>query len=254
MRSRASGTRGGRPGPRRRPKAAHRRRARARCQWSRVSGRTGKRHHSARGTHRLSAASTSRSAGPQRVRRTWRRSTRSSCRSAKNSIACARFTAAPGSSRSASQRTTAYASARSMGGGYAPRDSWQAVYLNPTGWCKGCGCWPWPSGCAPPPACTSTSQANYEAGPLDQRYTATWESLPAAARWWAAASMTVGPAPPIAPGVLGQAALALLLSTARHPALARPGAAAGGVGCDHLPPPGTAVTIAIRTSVRACRR
>ena len=63
--------------------------------------------------------------------------------------------------------------------------------------------------------------ANYEAGPLDQRYTATWATLPAAARWWAAASLEVGPAPPVAPGVLAQAALALLLATARHPALAR---------------------------------
>jgi hypothetical protein len=39
------------------------------------------------------------------------------------------------------------------------------------------------------------------------------------ARWWAALSKTVGPAPPIAPGVLAQASLALLLSTIRHPAL-----------------------------------
>jgi hypothetical protein len=62
---------------------------------------------------------------------------------------------------------------------------------------------------------------NYEAGPLDYRYTATWAALPAAARWWAAASKTVGPAPPIAPAVLAQAALGLLFATARHPALAR---------------------------------
>jgi hypothetical protein len=47
--SRASGARGGRPGPRRLPKAAHSRRTSARCQRSSVSGRTGKRCHSAPG-------------------------------------------------------------------------------------------------------------------------------------------------------------------------------------------------------------
>jgi hypothetical protein len=82
--------------------------------------------------------------------------------------------------------------------------------------------------------------ANYEAGPLDQRYTATWDALPLATRWWAALTMTLGPAPPIAPGVLAQAALGLLFATLRHPALgpgrpcaaaarpSRPGGFAGG--------------------------
>ena len=50
-----SGASGGRPGPRRRPKAAHFRRTSSRCQRSSVSGRTGKRPHSARGRQRLSA-------------------------------------------------------------------------------------------------------------------------------------------------------------------------------------------------------
>jgi hypothetical protein len=63
-------------------------------------------------------------------------------------------------------------------------------------------------------------EENYQSGPLDQRYTSTWDTMPAAARWWAALSKTVGPAPPVAPGVLAQAALGLLFATARHPALA----------------------------------
>ena len=61
--------------------------------------------------------------------------------------------------------------------------------------------------------------ANYDAGPLDQRYTTTWDTLPLATRWWAALTLTVGPAPPIAPGVLAQATLGLLFATVRHPAL-----------------------------------
>jgi hypothetical protein len=63
-------------------------------------------------------------------------------------------------------------------------------------------------------------EENYQAGLLDQRYTTTWDSMPVAARWWAAISKTVGPAPPVAPGVLAQAALGLLFATVRHPALA----------------------------------
>lgn len=62
-------------------------------------------------------------------------------------------------------------------------------------------------------------EENYQSGPLDQRYTSTWDTMPAAARWWAAVSKTVGPAPPVAPGVLAQAALGLLFATVRHPAL-----------------------------------
>lgn len=64
--------------------------------------------------------------------------------------------------------------------------------------------------------------ANYDAGPLDRRYSATWEGMPEAARWWLAAHKGVGPSPPLAPGALAQAGLCLLLATVRHPALARP--------------------------------
>jgi hypothetical protein len=54
---------------------------------------------------------------------------------------------------------------------------------------------------------------NYESGALDAAYGQEWESLPVPQRWWYALTKTVGPAPPLAPGVLGQAALLLLLAT-----------------------------------------
>jgi hypothetical protein len=62
---------------------------------------------------------------------------------------------------------------------------------------------------------------NYNAGALDQRYAATWESLPQIQRWWYAATKTVGPAPTLAPGVLGQTALLLLLATVARPSRRR---------------------------------
>jgi hypothetical protein len=64
---------------------------------------------------------------------------------------------------------------------------------------------------------------NYDAGALDQRYADAWDSLPMLQRWWYAATKTVGPAPTLAPGVLGQVALLLLLATLapRHPAVDR---------------------------------
>ncbi|WP_231509142.1 hypothetical protein [Streptosporangium roseum] len=55
--------------------------------------------------------------------------------------------------------------------------------------------------------------ANYEAGFLDQRYAGTWETLPVLSRWWYALTKSVGPAPPLAPGMLAQTAFLLLLST-----------------------------------------
>ena len=36
---------------------------------------------------------------------------------------------------------------------------------------------------------------NYSAGPLDQRFADTWETLPSAQQWWYAVTKTVGPAP-----------------------------------------------------------
>jgi hypothetical protein len=58
---------------------------------------------------------------------------------------------------------------------------------------------------------------NYDAGALDQRYAETWDSLPVLQRWWYATTKTVGPAPTLAPGVLGQTALLLLLATLNGP-------------------------------------
>ncbi|MEU0568979.1 hypothetical protein ABZ297_26885 [Nonomuraea sp. NPDC005983] len=55
--------------------------------------------------------------------------------------------------------------------------------------------------------------ANYDAGLLDQRYAATWETLSPLTRWWYAVSKSVGAAPPLAPGMLAQSALLLLLTT-----------------------------------------
>jgi hypothetical protein len=54
---------------------------------------------------------------------------------------------------------------------------------------------------------------NYNSGPLDQRYADTWDTLPLVERWWYATTKTVGPAPTLAPGVLGQSALLLFLAT-----------------------------------------
>lgn len=60
---------------------------------------------------------------------------------------------------------------------------------------------------------------NYEAGPLDRRYAATWETTPEWQRWAMAATDTVGPAPSLAPTALSFVALTLLLGTIGHRAL-----------------------------------
>ena len=64
-------------------------------------------------------------------------------------------------------------------------------------------------------------RANYDAGPLDFRYTERWTTMSAPARWWVAATNGVGPSPPLTPAVLAQAALCLGLATLHHPSLAR---------------------------------
>jgi hypothetical protein len=61
---------------------------------------------------------------------------------------------------------------------------------------------------------------NLTAGPLDRAYAVRWDSMPAIEQWFDAVTGAVGPAPTLAPGVLGEMGLALLLSTVRHPALA----------------------------------
>jgi hypothetical protein len=60
---------------------------------------------------------------------------------------------------------------------------------------------------------------NYEAAPLDFRYTASWPTTPEPIRWLLAATDTVGPSPSLAPAALAFVALALLFATLRHPAL-----------------------------------
>ena len=60
-------------------------------------------------------------------------------------------------------------------------------------------------------------ESNYDAGELDQVYTAQWESLPETTRWWLAVSKTVGPSPPLAAGALAQAGACVLFATLRHP-------------------------------------
>ncbi len=54
---------------------------------------------------------------------------------------------------------------------------------------------------------------NLHAGQLDQRFADTWDSLPFVQRILYAATKTVGPAPVLAPGVLAQVALLLLLAS-----------------------------------------
>ena len=54
---------------------------------------------------------------------------------------------------------------------------------------------------------------NYDSGALDQRYAESWDTLPAPQQWWLAVTKTVGPAPTLAPGVLGQSALLLILAS-----------------------------------------
>lgn len=62
-------------------------------------------------------------------------------------------------------------------------------------------------------------RANYEAAPLDYRFTDSWPSTPELIRWLLAATDTVGPSPTLAPAAIGFAALAVLLATMRHPAI-----------------------------------
>jgi hypothetical protein len=77
---------------------------------------------------------------------------------------------------------------------------------------------------------------NLTAGPLDRDYAAIWDTMPAYEQWFAAVTGAVGPAPTLAPGVLAEMGLALLLSTIRHPALAGTRDQAGVIS------PGTSAT------------
>jgi len=54
---------------------------------------------------------------------------------------------------------------------------------------------------------------NYDARPLAQRFDETWDTLSPWLRYLYAITRTVGPAPTLAPGMLGQAASTLILAT-----------------------------------------
>jgi hypothetical protein len=60
-------------------------------------------------------------------------------------------------------------------------------------------------------------RANYEAAPLDFRYTDSWPTTPELLRWLLAATDTVGPSPTLAPTAIAFMALALLVATIRLP-------------------------------------
>jgi hypothetical protein len=61
--------------------------------------------------------------------------------------------------------------------------------------------------------------SNYDAGPLDFRYTASWPQMGEFERWLLAATDSVGPSPSLAPMALAFVALALFFATIGHPAL-----------------------------------
>ena len=54
---------------------------------------------------------------------------------------------------------------------------------------------------------------NRDAGALDSTYSQSWETRSPMSQWYLAVTKSVGPTPPLAPGVLGQSALLVLLST-----------------------------------------
>ena len=64
-------------------------------------------------------------------------------------------------------------------------------------------------------------QANLDAGVLDVAYETRWTSLSFPVQLWYAMTKTVGPTPPLAAGVLAQAAFLTLLASRRHPATTR---------------------------------
>ncbi len=60
---------------------------------------------------------------------------------------------------------------------------------------------------------------NYSTAPLDRSFGPKWESMSMAARVWHAASGSVGPSPLLAPGLLAQVGICVLLATMNHPVL-----------------------------------
>jgi hypothetical protein len=58
--------------------------------------------------------------------------------------------------------------------------------------------------------------SNYDAGPLDAKYELSWDTLSEPTRWWLALSKTVGPSPPLAPGILALAGQFILLASTQR--------------------------------------
>jgi hypothetical protein len=63
------------------------------------------------------------------------------------------------------------------------------------------------------------ARSNYEAAPLDFRFTDTWDGMSEPARVWTAVTHQVGPSPTLAPLALAYGSMCVLLATFRHPAL-----------------------------------
>lgn len=55
--------------------------------------------------------------------------------------------------------------------------------------------------------------ANVKLGEFEPEYASTWSSTGTLQQWWLAATGSVGPAPALAPGMLGLAGLMLILAT-----------------------------------------
>lgn len=60
--------------------------------------------------------------------------------------------------------------------------------------------------------------ANYEAAPLDFRFETRWAQMSPVEQWWAASTGAVGPSPALAPAVLAQAAVCIILASIGAPA------------------------------------
>ncbi len=59
-------------------------------------------------------------------------------------------------------------------------------------------------------------EENYQAGPLDRRYSDVWESMSFASRLWTAASQGVGPSPVLASGALIMTSAVVALKSVRR--------------------------------------
>ena len=77
-------------------------------------------------------------------------------------------------------------------------------------------------------------KANYDTAPLDRVWGPAWDSMSFTARLWRAIDGSVGPSPLLAPGLLAQAGLGLVLATIGHPTNRRVLAAGPSAGSSEL--------------------